>query len=146
MVITIDGVGDGRSSTVSRFHDGVLEPIASTPAGQSPGVFFEQVTHLLNMRELEDEGKVMALADYAAAVPDAENPMLSLLRGDGLAFATAVPSRRLDAPLRKILWRYPNEQFAFMSSFVRRMTSRPMEHSKRSTSLVLSSTTVVNVD
>jgi len=115
VVITIDGVGDGRSSTVSRFHDGVLEPIASTPAGQSPGVFFEQVTHLLNMRELEDEGKVMALADYAAAVPDAENPMLSLLRGDGLAFATAVPSRRLDAPLRKILWRYPNEQFAFMA-------------------------------
>lgn len=115
VVVTIDGVGDGLSSTVSHFRDGMLERIAATPAAQSPGVFFEHVTHLLNMRELEDEGKVMALADYAAPVPDAENPMLALLRADGPTFATAVPSRRLDGPLKDILWRYPNEQFAFMA-------------------------------
>ena len=32
------------------------------------------------MRELEDEGKVMALADYAAPVADADNPMLPWVR------------------------------------------------------------------
>src|SRR5262249_58665546 len=65
VVVTIDGLGDGRSATVSVLRDGRLERIASTPARHSPGVFFEHVTHLLNMRELEDEGKVMAIADYA---------------------------------------------------------------------------------
>ena len=83
LVVTIDGVGDGRASTVSRFAEGRLMEIGSTPAIASPGVFFEHVTHLLNMRELEDEGKVMALADYAAAVPDQDNPILSLPHGAG---------------------------------------------------------------
>ena len=32
------------------------------------------------MRELEDEGKVMALADYAAPIADADNPLLPLVR------------------------------------------------------------------
>ena len=43
---------------------------------RSLGVFFEHVTNLLNMRELEDEGKVMALADYASPIADAQNPLL----------------------------------------------------------------------
>lgn len=121
LVVTIDGLGDGLASTVSRYHDGRLERVASTPARHSPGVFFEHVTHLLNMRELEDEGKVMALADYASPVPDAINPMLALLSADGMSFRTAVAGRRLLAPLRKILWRFPNEQFAFMAQ-------RALEH------------------
>ena len=44
-------------------------------------MFFEHVTNLLNMRELEDEGKVMALADYAAPIADADNPLLALVDG-----------------------------------------------------------------
>ena len=55
-----------------------LERVAASPARSSLGVFFEHVTNLLNMRELEDEGKVMALADYAAPIADADNPLLSL--------------------------------------------------------------------
>jgi carbamoyltransferase len=31
-VVTLDGVGDGRSASVSRFRHGRLEPLASTPA------------------------------------------------------------------------------------------------------------------
>jgi carbamoyltransferase len=115
LTVTIDGLGDGRSATVSLFRDGVFELLASTPARHSPGVFFEHVTQLLNMRELEDEGKVMALADYAAPLPDDRNPMLTLLTANGLCFSTAVPGSRLHAPLKKILWSYPNEQFAFMA-------------------------------
>jgi carbamoyltransferase len=115
LVVTIDGLGDGKAATVSRFSDGRLELIASTPASCSPGVFFEHVTHLLNMRELEDEGKVMAIADYASPVPDERNPMLSLLTASGSTFVTSVPGHRLRAPLADILWQFPNEQFAFMA-------------------------------
>jgi carbamoyltransferase len=115
LVVTLDGVGDGQSASISRFRNGALEPLAATPARSSPGVFFEHVTHLLNMRELEDEGKVMALSDYAAPLDDASNPMLTLLGADRLQFKTAVPAPRLSAPLEKILWRFPNEQFALMA-------------------------------
>jgi carbamoyltransferase len=121
LVVTIDGLGDGTAATVSRYRDGRLELIASTPAHHSPGVFFEHVTHLLNMRELEDEGKVMAIADYASPVPDERNPMLSLLTARGLSFVTSVPGHRLRRPLADILWQFPNEQFAFMAQ-------RTLEH------------------
>jgi carbamoyltransferase len=115
LVVTIDGLGDGQAATVSRYREGRLQLVASTPARHSPGVFFEHVTHLLNMRELEDEGKVMALADYASRVADTENPMLPLLTARGATFLTAVPGRSLERPLKKVLWRFPNEQFASMA-------------------------------
>jgi carbamoyltransferase len=114
-VLTIDGVGDGLSATVSTFTDGRIERIAETSARDSPGVFFEHVTNLLNMRELEDEGKVMALADYASPVPDADNPLLKLITVRDLRFATAAPGHTLMSTLRDVLWRYPNEQFAAMA-------------------------------
>ena len=75
-VLTVDGLGDGVSATISSFRDGRLTRVATSPARSSLGVFFEHVTNLLNMRELEDEGKVMALADYAAPIADADNPIL----------------------------------------------------------------------
>jgi len=115
VVLTIDGLGDGHAATVSRFRDGRLDRVAATPARHSPGVFFEHVTRLLNMRELEDEGKVMAIADYASTVADANNPMLGLLTADGVRFKTAAPGHALQAPLARILWHVPNEQFAFMA-------------------------------
>ena len=114
LVLTVDGVGDGLSATVSRFRDGRLERLAATPARWSPGILFEHATNLLNMRELEDEGKLMALADHTFPVPDAENPVMGLLKVQGLEFRTAVPGHSLRAPLARILWRYPIEQFAYM--------------------------------
>jgi hypothetical protein len=79
-VLTIDGLGDGASATISTFRSGRLQRMAVSPARCSLGVFFEHVTGLLNMRELEDEGKVMALADYAAPIADDENPLLDCVR------------------------------------------------------------------
>ena len=79
VVVTIDGLGDGAVGDGQPLSRRRLERVASTPARSSPGVFFEHVTHLLNMRELEDEGKVMALADYASPIADDGNPMLGLL-------------------------------------------------------------------
>ena len=115
LVVTIDGLGDGKSATVSRYRDGRLELLSSTPATHSPGVFFEHVTHLMNMRELEDEGKVMALADYASPIADADNPMFALLGSRNGQFTTALAGHALRRPLKDIHWRYPNEQFAYMA-------------------------------
>jgi carbamoyltransferase len=117
-VLTIDGVGDGLSSTISVFRDGRLQRVAASPARSSLGVFFEHVTHLLNMRELEDEGKVMALADYAAPIADRDNPLLSwIVVRDGV-IKTRYAGHRLHRALSRIHWQYPNEQFAYLAQRV----------------------------
>lgn len=119
VVVTLDGVGDGLSATVSRLEGGTIERLGATPARDSLGVFFEHVTHLLNMRELEDEGKVMALADYAAPIADDDNPLYAMLRvDDGPRFHACRPTHAMEPLLRNELWHYPNEQFAFMAQRV----------------------------
>jgi carbamoyltransferase len=114
-VLTIDGVGDGLSSTISVLAGGTLTRVAESSARHSLGIFFEHVTNLLNMRELEDEGKVMALAAYAAPVPDHRNPLLSLFDVRNGCVTTSVPGHAMMAHLRSVQWRYPNEQLAQMA-------------------------------
>jgi len=117
-VVTIDGVGDGLSSTISTFRDGRLQRVAESPARSSLGVFFEHVTNLLNMRELEDEGKVMALADYAAPIADEDNPLLSWVRVRDGVIETRSAGHSLRRDLARIHWRFPNEQFAYLAQRV----------------------------
>ncbi len=117
-VLTIDGLGDGLSATISRFDGGRLHRVAASPARSSVGVFFEHVTNLLNMRELEDEGKVMALADYASPISDDANPMLPLIAVRGGVIQTEHPGHAMRAVLARIHWQYPNEQFAYLAQRV----------------------------
>lgn len=117
-VLTIDGVGDGLSATTSTFRNGTLTRVAATPATHSLGVFFEHVTALLNMRELEDEGKVMALADYSSHVADADNPLLDLVRVEHGRIVLARTGGSLRRRLAALHWRVPNEQFARMAQRV----------------------------
>ncbi len=117
-VVTIDGLGDGHSATISTFSGGVLQRVASSPSRHSLGVFFEHVTNLLNMRELEDEGKVMALADYASPIDDEENPLFKCIRVRCGRIETARPGHSLRPMLARIHWRYANEQFAYMAQRV----------------------------
>lgn len=117
-VVTIDGLGDGLSATISEFREGRLRRVAASLARNSLGVFFEHVTNLLNMRELEDEGKVMALADYAAPVPDEDNPLLPLIRVREGVIETARPGHALRPALARIHWHYANEQFAYIAQRV----------------------------
>jgi len=114
-VVTIDGLGDGLSATISAFRDGRLERVAASPARHSIGVFFEHVTSLLNMRELEDEGKVMALADYAAPIADADNPLMEWVRVKDGVIETERPGHALRRLLSPVHWRFPNEQFAYLA-------------------------------
>ena len=114
-VVTIDGLGDGVSATIGRFVNGRYEVLRRSHARDSLGVFFEHVTELLNMRELEDEGKVMALADHAAPVPDVENPLLALMQViDGRLISSHSPAR-LARQLAHVHWSCPNERFAHLA-------------------------------
>ena len=114
-VLTIDGLGDGLSATISTFRDGRLDRIAASPARHSVGVFFEHVTNLLNMRELEDEGKVMALADYAAPIADGDNPLLPWVRVKDGVIETEWPGHAFRRHLARVHWGFPNEQFAYLA-------------------------------
>jgi len=115
LVITLDGNGDGLSGSINTFSNGILTKRASIPATCSFGIFFEHVTNILNMRELEDAGKVMALADYAYPIPKQENPILSFFEIRGLEVKAKYPSLRMYNELKKIYWQCPSEQFAFMA-------------------------------
>ena len=115
IVITLDGLGDGVSGTVNIFKDKKLTNISTISAKDSFGIFFEHITNLMNMRELEDEGKVMALADYAYPISDKENPMLDFFTVEGLKIKAKYNSLKMYKELKKILWKYPSEQFANMA-------------------------------
>jgi carbamoyltransferase len=115
LVLTIDGIGDGLSGSIWSYREKSLKPVAHLQGTASFGIFFEHVTQLLHLRELEDEGKVMALANYTDPVPDAENPMLSFFEIQGLQVRARYSSNRLRQELEKILWKTSVEQFAYMA-------------------------------
>jgi carbamoyltransferase len=118
LVLTLDGVGDGLSGSIWTWKGGELVRLAAMPSGRSLGIFFEHVTNLMNMRELEDEGKVMALANFAYPIPDAENPLLEIIGVRGLEIVSPFNATEMFRALRNVLWRYPSEQFAYMAQRV----------------------------
>ena len=115
LVITLDGIGDGLSGSISLFEEGKIKPISYISGKDSLGVFFEHVTNLLNMRELEDEGKVMALANYAYPVDDSKNPLINFFDVNGVNLKARYSSIAMYYQMKKILWLYPPEQFANMA-------------------------------
>jgi carbamoyltransferase len=118
LIITMDGVGDGLSSTVNIYNNGEIERLSETLAKDSIGIFFEQVTNLLGFRELEDEGKVMALSDFAYTVPDEENKLLNLFKVNGLKIQSNQTTASRYRLLNKILWNTPREEFSYMAQRV----------------------------
>ncbi|MHB8909259.1 MAG: carbamoyltransferase C-terminal domain-containing protein [Syntrophales bacterium] len=118
LILTLDGVGDGLSGSLWTWGNGALTLLRALPARTSLGIFFEHVTNLMNMRELEDEGKVMALANFAYPIPDGENPLMDVIGTKGLDIVSPYSSTEMFRTLKGILWRYPSEQFAFMAQRV----------------------------
>ncbi len=115
LVVTLDGVGDGLSGTLSTSRDGELTLLSAIGARDSFGIFYEMVTRLLNLRELEDEGKVMALSSYGYAPPDGRNALLDLFQVDGLKVRCRLPPLGLFRFLAGELAMMPSEQFAFLA-------------------------------
>lgn len=113
LVITLDGIGDGLSGIVSSFKGGKFTTLHKQSGRHSVGIFFEHVTNLLNMRELEDEGKVMALADFS--LPLDKNPLKKLFKVKKGKIICKYSSLKLYRELEKVLWKYPLEQFAYLA-------------------------------
>ncbi len=115
LVITLDGLGDGLSGSISILENGKLERKSVIPARDSIGIFYEQATNLIGMRELEDEGKVMAMADYSFPFPFEENRLKDFYTVEGTAIKAKYGPVRQYAMLDRILWSMPREQFAYMA-------------------------------
>ena len=60
----------------------------------------------------------MALANYAYPIPDLENPLMNLIAVDGLKLVSSFSATGMYRELKKILWQYPSEQFAYMAQRV----------------------------
>lgn len=118
LVVTLDGVGDGLSGSLSVLRDGKLSPLSYIPARHSLGIFYEYVTQLMNMRELEDEGKVMALAAYGHPVEPDQNPLMDLFHVEGSTLQCRLGPLRLKRFLARELAMVPSEQFAWMAQSV----------------------------
>ncbi len=118
LFLSLDGIGDGLSGMLGTFENGASRPLKEYRGRDSLGIFFEHVTNLLNMRELEDEGKVMALASFGYPIPDSQNPLLEFFSVDGLDIKAKSHSVGLFKKLKEILYLYPSEQFAYMAQRV----------------------------
>ncbi len=118
LVVTLDGIGDGLSGSVWRFNteDGSLTPELELPGSASLGLFFEHVTEVLQMRALEDEGKVMALASFTSEIRGQPNPFAAwfqLMRSGptGLpVIKCMIPPARMRREVEHVAWRMPREQ------------------------------------
>jgi len=115
LCITLDGVGDGLSGSVNTFEDGKLERISSLSEKDSLGMMFEEVTTILGFRELEDEGKIMAMADYSYPIPDEKNPLINFFETNSLQIKAKHSTIQRFKELEKVKWNTPIERFAYMA-------------------------------
>ena len=115
LCITLDGVGDGLSGSVNVFENGEIKRISAMKEKDSIGLFFEEVSTILGFRELEDEGKVMAMADYSYPIPDEKNKLLDFFEVDGLKIKAKHSTIKRFKELEKIKWNTPIERFAYMA-------------------------------
>lgn len=125
LAVTLDGIGDGESGSVWRWspQTRTLKKLLGVGGAHSLGLFFEHVTHELQMRPLEDEGKVMALATFAAETPGKKNvflPWFNLAPGpDGLPRLTcAIRPSAMARAVRDLVWCHPREQLCRMAQDV----------------------------
>ena len=122
LIVTLDGIGDGESGSVWEWSEtkGALRKLISIPGSASLGLFFEHITNELQMRPLEDEGKVMALASFAAETPAATNPFLAWFSltpdAQGLpVLRCSVSPNRMAQEVASIIWCTPREQVCKMA-------------------------------
>ncbi len=122
LMVTLDGIGDGESGSVWEWSeaDASLRRLRSLPGSASLGLFFEHVTNELQMRPLEDEGKVMALATYAAQTSTHRNPFLAwfTLTPDAAGLPVlrcSVPATDMAQAVARVVWCTPREQVCQMA-------------------------------
>ncbi len=115
LVITLDGLGDGLSGSISILDNGKLERKLSIPARDSLGIIYEQTTNALGMRELEDEGKIMAMADYSFPFDFEDNKLKGLIKVRGTSLIASCNPRKQYSLIKDVAWQTPREQVAYMA-------------------------------
>lgn len=65
LVLTLDGMGDGKAGSVSMYVGGAMILLDDIPDTHSLGLIYAYVTMLLGFRAYEHEYKIMGLAPYA---------------------------------------------------------------------------------
>jgi carbamoyltransferase len=99
LIFTMDGEGDGLSSTVNVYTNHKLEIISTNPVNVSIGYFFTEITKLLGMTPNEHEFKVMGLAPYAKqerARKLYEQHKDLLVLDENLEFKSKIPTNKLE--------------------------------------------------
>lgn len=107
LVLTMDGEGDGLSSTINIYNNYNLEKISTNPVEVSIGYFFTEITKLLGMTPNEHEFKVMGLAPYAKqerARKLYEQLKDLLVLNNELKFESKIPTNRLEFYLLEKLY------------------------------------------
>ena len=79
LIITMDGGGDGFSSTVSIGNKKGIETIAQSDLIDSMGDFYASITEVLGFKPMEDEGKVMSLSTYDGNIENIELNNLKII-------------------------------------------------------------------
>ncbi|MEM3791300.1 MAG: carbamoyltransferase N-terminal domain-containing protein, partial [Candidatus Micrarchaeaceae archaeon] len=115
LVVTLDGYGDGLCGSVSTFEGGELKREMSIPARNSIGILYEQVTNLVGMRELEDEGKVMAMSCYSFPFSFKDNKLKDLFEINGTKMYAKYNAVKQYGILEGLSWSTPREQFAYFA-------------------------------
>jgi carbamoyltransferase len=115
LVVTLDGLGDGLCGSISTFSKGELVRKETIPARDSLGIFYEQVTNIVGMRELEDELKVMAMACYSYPFKFEDNKLKDFFRVEGTHIKAKYTPLKQYEMLGRIAWGMPREQFAYMA-------------------------------
>ena len=109
-------------ASIKSFNNNGTLTIAGSPytGSASLGLFFEHVTNELQMRPLEDEGKVMALATYAAEIPLEANVFLRwfALTTDARGLPVlrcSIPPTQMARAVARIVWCTPREAVSRMA-------------------------------
>lgn len=122
LVLTLDGEGDGLSSTVSIFEDGRFTRVSANARGDSLGLIFGQTTSYLGMKSNEHEFKLMGMAPYADQehVARVARNLSALIRLDETGqFRMSIPATDIMKSLFRI---YAFERFDVISGAIQKLT------------------------
>ena len=100
LIITVDGIGDNKSATVSIVEDGKVKVVHQSPFDGSPGTFYSLMTALCGFKPNRHEGKLTGLAAMGDKdkLPEMQNMLLVNKKGENLVFSCPLQKR-----MRKLL-------------------------------------------
>lgn len=112
VVMTYDALGDGVSSTVNYCKGNEIRRLSSSGTVDSLVLMYQEAVEILNMRILEDEGKIMCLADFSTY--NGRNPLREIYFIDGSKIKTKVGFEKRWKILTSLARRFSKEDFSFL--------------------------------